>query len=140
MGKATKPKAVKSSKKSSQAVESSPTRSKRTGRARKKTATTKVTSEAQLSEASEDELEGPATDTLTLKIPTRVVWDKYPERTECLLDYLDAHVDVAIKLFGDSTQAVKSEGHSKLTAKSNKAAEYLQVTEGIFSIENDAAT
>ncbi len=48
------------------------------------------------------------------------------------------HLDVAIKLFGDSTQAAKLEGCSKLTAKSNKAAAYLQVADSIFSIDDDA--
>ena len=89
-------------------------------------------------DASDDEPEEPTTDIPTLKIPACVVWDRYPERTERLLDYLDAHVDVAIKLFGDSTQAAKLEGCSKLTAKSNKAATYLQVADGIFSIDDDA--
>lgn len=58
---------------------------------------------------------------------------------EYLLNYLDAHPDVTIKLFGNSTQATKSEGCFKLTTKSNKAATYLQVADGIFSIDNDAA-
>ena len=98
-----------------------------------------MASEAQQSGASDDGLDRPITDTFTLKITARVVWDKYPERTEHLLDYLDAHPDVAIKLFGDSTQTAKSEGHSKLTAKSNKASTYLQVADGIFSINDDAA-
>jgi hypothetical protein len=94
-----------------------------------------MASKAQESEASADEVEPIP----TLKIPARVVWDKYPERTECLLDYLDTHPDVAIKLFGNSTQAAKSKGRSKLTAKSNKGAAYLQVVDGIFSIDNDLA-
>ena len=133
MGKITKLKA----KPSKMHEESSHTRVKKTGRGRKKTATTI----AQQSESSEDELDEPAIDTLslTLKIPARVVWDKYPERTERLLDFLDTHPDVAIKLFGDSTQAAKSEGRSKLTAKSNKGAAYLQLADGIFSIDRDAA-
>jgi hypothetical protein len=94
----------------------------------------------QQSASSNNELEEPAIDTLslTLKIPARVVWDKYPECTEHLLDYLDAHPDVAIKLFGDSTQAANSEGHFKLTAKLNKGAAYVQVADGIFSVDNDA--
>ena len=58
---------------------------------------------------------------------------------EHLLDYLDAHSDVAIKLFRDSTQTTKTEGHSKLTAKSNKAFAYLQVADSVFSIDDDAA-
>jgi len=58
-------------------------------------------------------------------------------RTERLLDYLDAHPDVAIKLFGDSTKTAKSEGRLKLTAKSNKATAYLQLADGIFSIDED---
>jgi hypothetical protein len=107
---------------------------KQTGRVHRKTATT-MASKAQESEASADEVEPIP----TLKIPARVVWDKYPERTERLLDYLDAHPDVAIKLFGDSTQAAKLEGRSKLTAKSNKGAAYLQVADGIFSIDDDLA-
>ena len=135
MGKITKPKAEKSPKKA--CAESSRTGAKKTGHVSRKTAAA-MASEAQ-SEASDDVLDGPTTDTLTLKIPAHVVWDKYPERTERLLDYLDAHPDVAIKLFGDSTQAAKLEGHSKLTAKSNKAAAYLQVADGIFSIDDDAA-
>ncbi|KAI0285550.1 hypothetical protein BC826DRAFT_873268, partial [Russula brevipes] len=61
------------------------------------------------------------------------------ERTERLLDYLDTHPEVAIKLFGDSTQAAKSEGRSKLTAKSNKSTAYLQVSDGVFSIDDDPA-
>ena len=135
MAKTAKIKAVKSPQKSR--AESSTTESKKTGRVRRKAAT--KTHDAQQPEASEDdELEEPATDTLTLKIPARVVWDKYPERTERLLDFLDTHPDVAIKLFGDSTQTAKSEGRSKLTAKSNKAAAYLQVADGIFSVDRDA--
>jgi hypothetical protein len=138
MAKSTKSKAVKSFPKKSR-VESSTTETKKTGRQRRKAATT-TTHEprAQQPEASEDDkLEEPATDTLTLKIPARVVWDKYPERTERLLDYLDAHPDVAIKLFRDSTQTAKLEGRSKMTAKSNKAAAYLQVMDGIFSVDHD---
>ena len=88
---------------------------------------------------SEDEVEEPAGDAITLKIPVRVVWDKYPERTEHLLDFLDSHPDVAIKLFGDSTQVARLEGRSKMTAKTNKAATYLQVAEGIFSIDENPA-
>ena len=132
MAKTTKSKAVKSPKKS--CTESSTTESKRTGRVQKKA----TTHEAQQLEAGEDELGEPATDTLTLKIPAHVVWDKYPECMECLLDYLDTHPNVTIKLFGDSTQTAKLEGHSKLTAKSNKAAMYLQVADGIFSINHNA--
>ena len=49
------------------------------------------------------------------------------------------HPDVAIKLFSDSTQAVKSEGCFKLAAKSNKGAAYLQLANGIFSIDDDLA-
>jgi hypothetical protein len=94
-----------------------------------------MASKAQESEASADKVEPIP----TLKIPARVVWDKYPECTERLLDYLDAHPDVAIKLFGDSTQAAKSEGRSKLTTKSNKGATYLQVADGIFSIDDNLA-
>jgi len=56
---------------------------------------------------------------------------------ERLLDFLDTHLEVAIKLFGNSTQTAKLEGCYKLTAKSNKAAGYLQVADGIFSIDND---
>ena len=95
----------------------------------------------QQTRASDDEHEEPtilATDIPVLKIPARVVWNKYPEHTEHLLDYLDAHPDITIKLFGDSTQAAKLEGRTKLTAKSNKAAAYLQVTDGVFSIDGDA--
>jgi hypothetical protein len=140
MIKTTKAKAAVRPK--SSCVESSPSKSKKTGRARRKTTATKA-SEAQPSEASDDELEEPTptptTDALTLKIPARVVWDKYPIRTERLLDYLDAHPEVSIKLFGDSTQAAKSEGRLKLTAKSNKAAAYLQVADSIFSVDDDAA-
>ena len=94
--------------------------------------------EVQQPEPSNDnDLDETATDTLTLKIPACVVWDKYPERTEHLLDYLDTHPDITIKLFGDFTQSAKSEGHSKLTAKSNKASVYLQLADGIFSLDND---
>ncbi|KAI0274545.1 hypothetical protein BGY98DRAFT_920640 [Russula aff. rugulosa BPL654] len=98
-----------------------------------------MASDAKQSEASNDEVEEPATNTRALKVPARIVWDKYPERTERLLDYLDAHPDVAIKLFGDSTQTAKLEGRSKLTAKSNKGAAYLQLANGIFSIDDDPA-
>jgi len=56
-----------------------------------------------------------------------------------LLDYLEAHPDVTIKLFGDSTWTAKSEGCSKLTAKSSKTTGYLQVADGIFSIDDDVA-
>jgi len=116
----------------------SSTEGKKTGRSRKKTAAA-IASEAQQSERSDDKPEESFSDTVTLKAPTRVVWDKYPERTERLLDYLDTHPEVAIKLFGDSTQAAKSEGRSKLTAKSNKSTAYLQVSDGVFSIDDDPA-
>jgi hypothetical protein len=66
-----------------------------------------------------------------------VTWDKYPVCMERLLDYLDNHMDIAIKLFGDSTKAAKSEGRIKVTAKSNKATAYLQLADGIFSIDED---
>jgi hypothetical protein len=137
MAKATKLGASKSPKKSR--MESSHTEGKKTGRGRRKTAATTAASKTQQSEASNDEVEEPATDTISLKVPGRIVWDKYPERTERLLDYLDAHPDVAIKLFGDSTQAAKSEGRSRMTAKTNKAAAYLQLADGIFSIDDDEA-
>jgi hypothetical protein len=112
----------------------SQTGSKRNGRASRKTAATLASEKG-----SEDEVEEPAGDAITLKIPVRVVWDKYPERTEHLLDFLDSHPDVAIKLFGDSTQVARLEGRSKMTAKTNKAAAYLQVAEGIFSIDENPA-
>ncbi len=92
-----------------------------------------MASEAQESEASPNKV----VSVPTLKTPACVVWNKYPECTECLLDFLNAHLDVAIKLFGDSTQTAKSEGHSKLTTKSNKGAEYLQVADGVFSIDDN---
>ncbi|KAI0264294.1 hypothetical protein BGY98DRAFT_1103566 [Russula aff. rugulosa BPL654] len=76
-----------------------------------------MASDAKQSEASNDEVEEPATNTRALKVP--------------------AHV--AIKLFGDSTQTAKLEGRSKLTAKSNKGAAYLQLANGIFSIDDDPA-
>ena len=131
--KIKKVKSPKPSKKNRQTTEG-----KKTGHVRRKTAAA-MASEAQESEGSGDESEDPIPDTATLKVPARVVWDKYPERTERLLDYLDAHPDVAIKLFGDSTQAAKSEGRSKLTAKSNKGTGYLQVADGVFSIDDDVA-
>jgi len=98
-----------------------------------------MASEAQQSDGSSiDELVESGSATTIIKVPVHVVWDKYPERTERLLDYLDTHPDVAIKLFGDSTQAAKSEGRSKVTAKSNKSTAYLQVADGVFSIDSDA--
>ena len=130
MVKTTRLKAAKSPKKV--CSESSQARSKQTSCTRQKAVT-----EAQRSEASNDEAEEPASN--TVRVPAHVVWDKYPERTERLLDFLDAHPDVAIKLFGDSTQVAKSEGHSKLTAKSNKGVAYLQVADGIFSIDENPA-
>ena len=84
-----------------------------------------LASEAQHSEASSDELDDLSADPAVHRAPVCVVWDRYPVRTECLLNYLDAHLDIAIKLFGDSTQAAKLEGHSKVTAKSNKSTGYL---------------
>ena len=66
-----------------------------------------------------------------------VVWDRYPACTEWLLDFLNAHADVAFKLFGDSTKVAKSEGCLKVTAKSNKVMAYLQHVEGIFSVDCD---
>jgi hypothetical protein len=139
MVKATKLKASKPPNKTTTPVESSQAGGKRTGRGRRKPAAA-IANEAQLPqqiESSDDSHE--ATENLTLKVPARIVWDKYPERTERLLDYLDARPDVALKLFGDSTQAAKSDGRSKLTAKSNKAAAYLQLAEAIFSIDKDGA-
>ena len=115
-------------------AESSHTEGKKPGRACRRT-NAALASEAQQSEASNDEPDEPTT--TTLKIPAHVVWDKYPERMEHLLDFLDTHLDVAIKLFGNSTQVAKLKGHIKLTAKSNKAATYLQVADGIFSVDDD---
>ena len=71
------------------------------------------------------------------KALAQVVWDKYPVHTEHLLDFLDAHADIALKLFGDSTKLAKSEGQSKVTAKSNKAAAYMLLADAIFSVDND---
>ena len=135
MAKSTKPKASKSPKKASK-KSSVPSPSKRPGRVGRKTAASGQQSEGT---GSDDELNKPTTSPRTRKAPARIVWDKYPERTERLLDYLDANPDVAIKLFGDSTQAAKLAGRSKLTAKSNKGAAYLQVAGGIFSIDKDPA-
>jgi hypothetical protein len=101
MRKTTKVKATKSPKQSHK--DSSSTEGIKTGPVHKKTAAS-IASEAQQSEASDDELKEPVTDAATLKVPAHIVWDKYPECTEHLLDYLDAHPDVAIKLFRDSTQ------------------------------------
>jgi hypothetical protein len=104
---------------------------KKTKRARKKTVAAAATSSGtglQQSDSGDDRVP---------RAPGRVVWDKYPQRTERLLDYLEDHPDVAIKLFGDSTKLAKSEGRSKLTAKSNKATGYLQLAEGVFSIDED---
>ena len=142
MAKSIKLKAVKSLKRSRMA-ESSYTKSKKPGRAHRKTAAT-LASEAPQSEASNNEPDKrtttTTTTTTTLKIPAHVVWDKYPEHMEHLLDYLNAHLDVAMKLFSNSTQvAAKSEGRTKLTAKLNKVGTYLQVVDGIFSVDNDAA-
>jgi hypothetical protein len=136
MGKTTKPKAAKSPKKT--CAKSTSTGSKRTGQSECacRKAAAAVASKAQ--EFSDDELIEPISDTLTLKIPACVIWDKYPKHMEHLLNYLDAHPDVRIKLFEDSTQTAKLEGCSKLTAKSSKAAAYLQVADGIFSINDDA--
>jgi hypothetical protein len=131
MGKAPKLKASKSPRKAG--MESS--QAKR-GRPRRKPAAG-VTSEQSV--ASGDELEEPTASPPSLKAPARIVWDKYPERTERLLAFLDSHQDVAIKLFGDSTQTAKQEGRSKMTAKSNKGVAYLQVAEGIFSVDEDPA-
>ena len=90
--------------------------SKQNGHAHQKPVTTTI-DEAQKSEISNNEVKEPG-----LKVPAHVVWDKYPECTEHLLNYLDAHSDMAIKLFRDFTQAAKLEGRSKLTVKSNKTA------------------
>jgi hypothetical protein len=136
MGRSKKAKAPKSPPKSCE-TGSSP-EGKKTGRKRRKTAAA-IASEAQQSEESSDEPEVFVPTTATLKVPARVVWDKYPERTERLLDYLDAHPDIIIKLFGDSIQAAKLEGRSKLTAKSSKITAYLQVADGVFSIDDDLA-
>jgi hypothetical protein len=132
MAKTTKPKAAKSPQ-----AKSSYIGGKRTRHTCRKPGT-----EAQQSKVSNDEHEdptSPAANTPTLKVPVRLVWDKYPKRTKRLLDYLDAHPDVTVKMFGDSTQAAKSEGHSKLTAKLNKGAAYLQLADGIFSVNSDSA-
>lgn len=71
------------------------------------------------------------------KAPAQVVWDRYPTCTERLLDFLNAHANVTLKLFGDSMKAAKSEGCLKVMAKSNKVVVYLQLVEGIFSIDSD---
>jgi hypothetical protein len=108
---------------------------KKTGCKHKKTAAA-LASEAQPEATSDNDLDDEA-DALP-RAPARVVWDRYPVCTEHLLDYLDTHVEIAIKLFGDSTKAAKSEGRSKLTAKSNKATAYLQLADGIFAVDDDA--
>jgi hypothetical protein len=114
-----------------------PPRSSKSGKSRKKPVRPrKKAPDARNSEQSDADHEDPPADTPP-RAPARVVWDKYPMRTERLLDYLDAHPDVAIKLFGDSTKTAKSEGRLKLTAKSNKATAYLQLADGIFSIDED---
>jgi hypothetical protein len=111
---------------------------KKSGRVRKKTAAA-LASEAQHPDTSSDEpAEDTVADAAAPKAPSRVVWDKYPARTERLLDYLDLHPDVAIKLFGDSTKSAKLEGRLKMTAKSSKLTGYLQLAEGIFSIDEDS--
>src|SRR6266403_521557 len=137
MSKTTKTTTFKVPKSPSKSHIGSSTGGKKTGHIHQKTAAA-VASEAQKSEASGDELEC-ATNALTLKAPACIIWDKFPEQMEHLLDYLDTHTDVAIKLFRDSTQAAKSEGRSKLTAKSNKGAAYLQVADGVFLIDDDEA-
>jgi hypothetical protein len=130
MVKSSTSKAKKSPKKPGKTVTA------KTTRARKKAAAA-LASEAHQSEASDGEQEAAAANTQA-RVPGRVVWDKYPARTERLLDYLDAYPDVAIKLFGDSTRAAKSEGRSKMTAKSNKATGYMQLAEGVFSVDDDS--
>ena len=137
MIKTTKPKAVKSL---CTQAKSSPAGGKKAGHTRKKPSTT-MAGEAHQSEANDDELDDPTSPATTSapKAPMHIVWDKYPERTERLLDYLDAHPDVTLKLFRDSTQAARLEGHAKLTAKSNKGTVYLQVADGIFLVNNDPA-
>jgi hypothetical protein len=110
MVKTIKPKAAKSPRKSF--AEPSHTSGKKTGWAHKKT-TASIPSNALQSKASNNKLEEPAFKVPTIKIPACVVWDKYPECTEHLLDFLDIHIDIAIKLFGDSTQAANLEGCSK---------------------------
>jgi hypothetical protein len=134
MAKLTKAKAVKFPKKSHAELFS--TKSKKTRCIQRKAATTKTYKPQQPEASKDNELKEPATDTLTLKIPACVVSDKYLKCTEHLLDNLDAHPDVTI-LFRDSTQTAKSKGHSKLTIKLNVAAAYLQVIDGIFSINHD---
>ena len=119
-------------------AEPSHTKGRKPERARRRT-NTALASEAQQSEASNDESDEPTTTTTTLKIPAHVVWNKYPKHMKRLLDFLDTHSDIAIKLFGDSTQVAKLERCIKLTVKSNKAVTYLQVADGIFSVDNDAA-
>ena len=121
-------------------AKSSPAGGKKAGRTHKKPDTA-MADEAHQSEANDDKLDDPTSPVTTSapKAPVHIVWDKYPERTERLLDYLDAHPDVALKLFGDSTQAARLEGRAKLTAKSNKGTTYLQVADGIFSVDNDPA-
>jgi len=101
--------------------------------------TAALASEAQQWKRSDDEPGVSVSDMVILKVPACVVWDKYPMRMERLLDYLDAHLDVTIKLFGDSIQAAKSEGWSKLMVKSSKTTAYLQVADGVFSIDDDVA-
>ena len=137
MTKSTKPKAVKPPHAQ---AKSSPAGGKKAGRTHKKP-NTAMAGEAHQSEANNNELDDPTSPATTSapKTPVCIVWDKYPEHTKCLLDYLDAHPDVTLKLFGDSTQAVRLEGHAKLTAKLNKGTAYLQVADGIFLVDNDPA-
>src|SRR6266403_1031567 len=96
-------------------AEPSQTGGKRSGHASQKAPAT-MASEVR-SSASDDRADELPSDALALKVPAHVVWDKYPESTECLLDYLNAHQDVAIKLFGDSTQAAKEQGRRVFTSR-----------------------
>jgi hypothetical protein len=135
----TKVKAAKSPKKPhTEPSHAGSAGNKRTGRTPRKSATATAgsgTGPGTGTSEGSDEVEGSNSD--TIKIPGRVVWDKYPERTERLLSFLDANTDVALKLFGDSTQLANTEGRSKVTAKSSKATAYLQVANGVFSIDEN---
>jgi hypothetical protein len=133
----TKARAAKSPKKPrTEASRAGSTGGKRTGPSRKPAP---ARASEGPTESSNGEAEEPNGNAAPLRTPGRVVWDKYPERTERLLNFLDVNHDVAIKLFGDSTQVAKLEGRSKMTAKSSKATAYQQLANGIFSVDENPA-
>ena len=67
----------------------------------------------------------------------KVYWNKDPSRTDRLLDWLNENPSDHQKLFSDSAQDAKDEGHTQRKAKGAKSSFHLKMAESIFSVDKD---